>query len=174
MILDIIKLKVKVDLILLRQLRYLKGYLCKVYKRMMKMEKKKVFISGSRRFTSLPIEFEEVIVSLVKSGNYEFLVGDCSGTDLLVQQLLFGLHCKDVTVYCSGKVPRNFCGSVAWHMNCLGYSSNGMTARKFYELKDIQMSRDCDMGITLWDRVSRGTKRNIDRLYEMKKEVLIY
>ena len=63
MILDIIKLKVKVDLILLRQLRYLKGYLCKVYKRMMKMEKKKVFISGSRRFTSLPIEFEEVIVS---------------------------------------------------------------------------------------------------------------
>lgn len=150
MILDIIKLKVKVDLILLRQLRYLKGYLCKVYKRMMEMEK--VFISGSREFNHLPIDFREAIEWLVELGSYEFLVGDCAGTDLLVQQLLYGMHCKDVTVYCSGNYPRNFNGSVAWRINRLGFPKpevNDGDLVAYYALKDIRMSRDCDKALVL-------------------------
>lgn len=177
MILDTIRLKVKVDLILLRQLRYLKGYLCKVYKRMMKMEKKKVFISGSRSFTNLPKDFKESIEWLVELESYEFLVGDCAGTDLLVQQLLYSMHCKDVTVYCSGNYPRNFNGSVVWHRNCLGFpkpkvEDEGLV--EYYALKDIRMSRDCDKALVLWNGSSKATKNNIDRLKEMGKKVVLF
>ena len=135
---------------------------------------KKIFISGSRRYKCLSTEFKEVIVSLVKSENCEFLIGDCIGVDVLTQQLLYDLHYNNVTVYCSGKAPRNFVGGVEWHRKCLDYPFTNISPREFYELKDIQMSRDCDIGIVLWDRVSGGTKRNIDRLHKMKKEVLIY
>ena len=43
---------------------------------------KKVFISGSRGFTYLPINFKEAIEWLVELGSHEFLVGDCAGTDM--------------------------------------------------------------------------------------------
>lgn len=141
------------------------------------MEKKKVFISGSRSFTNLPKDFKESIEWLVELESYEFLVGDCAGTDLLVQQLLYSMHCKDVTVYCSGNYPRNFNGSVVWHRNCLGFpkpkvEDEGLV--EYYALKDIRMSRDCDKALVLWNGSSKATKNNIDRLKEMGKKVVLF
>lgn len=141
------------------------------------MKKKKVFISGSRGFTYLPKDFKEAIEWLVESESYEFLVGDCAGTDLLVQQLLYSMHCKDVTVYCSGNCPRNFNGSVVWHRNCLGFpkpkvEDGGLV--EYYALKDIRMSRDCDSALVLWNGSSKATKNNIDRLEEMGKKVVLF
>lgn len=144
---------------------------------MMKMEKEKVFISGSRGFTYLPKDFKESIEWLVELKSYEFLVGDCAGIDLLVQQLLYSMHCKDVTVYCSGNCPRNFNGSVAWRINRLGFPKpevNGGGLVAYYALKDIRMSRDCDKALVLWNGSSRATKNNIDRLKEMGKKVVLF
>lgn len=144
---------------------------------MMEMEKKKVFISGSREFNHIPIDFREAIKWLVELKSYEFLVGDCAGTDLLVQRLLYSMHCKDVTVYCSGNCPRNFSGSIVWHRNCLRHPKpevNGRNLVAYYALKDIQMSRDCDSALVLWNGSSKATKNNIDRLKEMGKKVVLF
>ena len=134
---------------------------------------KKVFISGSRSFKHLPHSFKEDIIRLAESKKCKFLVGDCDGVDSLVQKLLYDIHYKDVTVYASGRVPRNFYGSIYWEKKLLDYPKIH-DLRKYYEQKDIVMSTDCDTAIVLWDGNSRGTKNNIDRIRSMGKEVLIF
>ena len=99
---------------------------------------KKVFISGSRSFKHLPHSFKEDIIRLAESKKCKFLVGDCDGVDSLVQKLLYDIHYKDVTVYASGSVPRNFYGSIYWEKKLLCYPKIH-DLRKYYEQKDIVM-----------------------------------
>ena len=134
---------------------------------------KKVFISGSRSFKQLPHSFKEDIICLADSKKCKFLVGDCDGVDSLVQKLLYDIHYKDVTVYASGSVPRNFYGSIYWEKKLLYYPKI-YDLRKYYEQKDIAMSIDCNTAIVLWDGKSRATKNNIDRIKSMGKEVFIF
>ena len=107
---------------------------------------KKVFISGSRGFTYLPIDFKEAIEWLVELGSHEFLVGDCTGS------VVWHRNCLG---FPKPKVE-----------------DGGLV--EYYALKDIRMSRDCDKALVLWDGSSRATKNNIDRLKGMGKKVVVF
>ena len=76
-----------------------------------------------------------------------------------MQQLLSERGYRDVTVYCSGDVPRNNAGG--WPIVALKSDKRGY---EFYRQKDIAMTVDCDCGYMIWDGVSKGTLQNIEDL----------
>ena len=48
-----------------------------------------------------------------------------------------------------------------------------LTGREFQYVKDIEMCKDCDYGIALWDSKSTGTGENIKRLHALGKEMKV-
>jgi len=51
--------------------------------------------------------------------------------------------------------------------------AKGLTGREFQYVKDIEMCKDCDYGIALWDSKSAGTGENIKRLHAPGKEMKV-
>ena len=45
----------------------------------------------------------------------------------------------------------------------------GLTGSEFHYVKEIQMAKDCDQAIMIWDGKSKGTGENIRRIKELKK-----
>ena len=106
------------------------------------------------------------------SKNYTILVGDCKGVDSMVQSYLNSKNYSHVLVYCSGPTCRNLINP-NWTVNHIQVQP-GIKGRAFYEQKDIAMSNDADYGFAIWDGVSVGTRRNIDRMIASKKYVKIF
>ena len=129
----------------------------------------KVFISGSKTIETLPERVKEYIANLAGNGS-EFIVGDCAGADKAAQDFLSALNVKKVTVYCSGKRPRNNVGG--WEVVAL--SVKGLKGYEFYRAKDIKMAEDCDFALAVWDGESRGTKANIDEMKRLNKPVSVF
>ena len=129
----------------------------------------KVFISGSKTIETLPERVKEYIANLAGNGS-EFIVGDCDGADKAAQDFLSALNVKKVTVYCSGKRPRNNRGG--WEVVAL--SVKGLKGYEFYHAKDIKMAEDCDFALAVWDGESRGTKANIDEMKRLNKPVSVF
>lgn len=129
----------------------------------------KVFISGSKTINTLPERVKEYIVELAENGD-EFIVGDCNGVDKAAQDFLSALNVKKVTVYCSGKRPRNNVGG--WEVVALGVE--GLKGYEFYHAKDIKMAEDCGSALAVWDGKSKGTKNNIEELLRLKKFIKIF
>lgn len=132
---------------------------------------KKVFVSGSKSISALSIEFLEHLSLAIQEG-FEILVGDCYGVDAAVQKYLAGINYPNVTVYCSGEKPRNFFLEKGNIYSCIDLSKN-LTGRDFQYVKDIEMSKDCDYGIALWDSKSIGTGKNIKRLHALGKKIIV-
>ena len=118
----------------------------------------KVFIGGSKNQTKLT-ESMVMQIDAYTGGGHAVLIGDCYGIDLAVQQLLLERGYKNVTVYCSGDMPRNNAGG--WSIVTLKSDKRGY---EFYRQKDIAMTVDCDCGYMIWDGVSKGTLQNIEDL----------
>ena len=131
----------------------------------------KVFISGSKTISKLNDEFLKLLSEAVQASS-EILIGDCYGVDTLVQQYLADLHYKNVTIYCSGQKPRN-CIDQSWKIHSCSKQAMGLKGRQFHTVKDIEMSKDCDYGIALWDSKSVGTAENIKRLKNLGKNVFV-
>jgi hypothetical protein len=132
---------------------------------------KKVFVSGSKSISALSIEFLEHLSHAVQERS-EILVGDCYGVDAAVQKHLADINYPNVTVYCSAEKPRNFFLEKGDIHSCIELSK-GLTGRDFQYVKDIEMSKDCDYGIALWDSKSIGTSENIKRLRNLGKEMIV-
>ncbi len=130
----------------------------------------RVFIGGSKTISSLTAEFTAELDRIITDG-HEILIGDCYGTDLLVQKYLACRNYDKVTVYVSGdKVRHNAGGFPVRHITV----PNGCTGFEFRRLKDIAMAEDADYGLMLRDGKSRGTAANIADLRTMSKEVKVY
>jgi len=132
---------------------------------------KKVFVSGSKSISTLSIEFLEHL-SLAIQERAEILVGDCYGVDMAVQKYLADINYPNVTVYCSGEKPRNLFLEKGNIHSCIELSK-GLTGREFQYVKDIEMSKNCDYGIALWDLKSIGTGKNIKRLHLLGKKMIV-
>lgn len=119
----------------------------------------KIFISGSRTGTKFT-KYKELALWLKEKG-HTVLVGDCKGVDTKIQEL-----CKEYDIKCIvyhiGYKPRNNAG----------FDTIQVPGNKYAD-KDVQMSKDCNAGIAIWNGVSKGTKNNIDRLKSMGKSVII-
>lgn len=128
----------------------------------------KVFIGGSKNIAALPDCVLKQIDEYCKNG-YSFLIGDCYGVDLCVQKYLADGKEKNVTIFCSGEVPRNNVGN--W--NVIALRNKDRKGFEFYRLKDIQMSQNADCGYMIWDGISKGTKQNIEDLQAFNKPVKV-
>lgn len=132
---------------------------------------KKVFVSGSKSISTLSSEFLELLSEAVREGS-EILVGDCYGVDSAAQKYLASIGYPNVTVYCSGEEPRNYFLENGKIHSCAELAK-GLTGREFQYVKDIEMCKDCDYGIALWDSKSAGTGENIKRLHALGKEMKV-
>ncbi len=112
----------------------------------------KVFISGSRSIHFLPATALDAIDRIIAQ-NMAILVGDCKGTDTAVQRYLSAKHYSNVTVCHIGAAPRNNLG-----FNTIQVNGNYQTD------KDQFMGAAATYGLAIWDGISEGTRKNIDRV----------
>ena len=127
----------------------------------------KLFISGSKSISVLSDEVKAILDKYIALDT-EFLVGDCYGVDAAVQTYLDSKGYNNVTIYYSGEFPRNFFALCVKTCSC-AESAIGLTGSEFHYVKDIQMAKDCDQAIMIWDGKSKGTGENIRRIKELKK-----
>ena len=127
----------------------------------------KIFISGSKSISSLP-ELAKTFIDQFIENNDEILIGDCYGIDAVVQKYLESKGFSNVTIYCSGVIPRNNFTSSAKIRSC-AEATKGLSGNAFHYVKDIQMANDCDQALMIWDGESKGTAENIRRMKEMGK-----
>ena len=126
----------------------------------------KLFISGSKSISVLSDEARSQLDTYIATGA-EILVGDCYGVDAAVQMYLDKGY-RNATIYCSGETPRNNFAPSAKVRSC-AETAKGLTGSAFQYVKDIQMARDCDQALMVWDGKSKGTAENIRRMKEMGK-----
>ena len=69
-----------------------------------------------------------------------------------------------------GSRVRNNIGN--WQVQHIDPDPNA-TRRDYYVAKDIAMTEVSDVGLMLWDRVSRGTRANILRLISQGKKAIV-
>ena len=116
-----------------------------------------VFVCGSMSILKLSEEAKEVL-SAFNTEDTNFIVGDCSGEDYLIQQYLASID-ADVTVYFSGDKPRYKWDTTAKQLQVP--VPKYIKGRGFYTCKDEQMCEDATNLIAIWDGESMGTLRNL-------------
>jgi hypothetical protein len=131
----------------------------------------RVFISGSIKIKKLDENVLEKINDIVNRSEYQVIVGDANGVDSSIQQYLNRVQSKSVVVYCAGDKPRNNIGS--WDVKKIKVHARAGT-REFYTAKDIEMAKDCDYGLMVWDAKSTGTLNNAIELLKRKKMAWVY
>lgn len=124
----------------------------------------KVFLGGSKTAIMLPRELTWLIDSYCQQ-KASFLIGDCFGADLLMQEYLHALGYPDVTVFVSGDRVRHHSGTYPIRH----IPAEGRKGFDFYRQKDIAMIEECDCAVMLWDGNIRGTRCNIEDLERMGK-----
>lgn len=130
----------------------------------------KIFISGSRSIKTLDNEILKFLDDIMNR-NWEILIGDCYGVDSTVQSYLNLKNYTNVTVYHVGNFPRNNIGA----FNVKRVDSVGsLSPREYYTQKDVTMTADADVGIVIWDGMSKGSLANKTRLESLGKKVVVY
>lgn len=128
-----------------------------------------VFVGGSRRVTSLPVEAKTRIDNVLDKG-FAILVGDANGADKAVQTHLAESRYDRVTVYCSGNTSRNNVGQWKTHNVSAGERKKNY---QFYAAKDREMAQQAEFGLMIWDGKSPGTVLNILRLVRASKKAVL-
>ena len=128
-----------------------------------------VFVGGSRRITSLPVEVKTRIDNVVHNG-FSVLVGDANGADKAVQRHLAESQYEKVTVFCSGNASRNNVGH--WETHNVSAEERKRSFH-FYAAKDREMAKQADFGLMIWDGESPGTVLNILRLVQTSKMAVL-
>lgn len=129
----------------------------------------KVFISGSISIKKLPRYAIEKIDSIINK-NFTVLIGDAKGVDLMTQKYLAKKNYKNVIVYFAGNKIRNNYGN--WETKQILGNKNEK-GRELYTLKDIEMAKDTDFGLMIWDGKSKGTFNNISVMKEKNKRFFL-
>jgi len=130
----------------------------------------KVFIAGPREEKTLD---ENICVKLrsICDKKYDVLVGDAYGIDSLVQNYLNDIEYKNVKVFASKGLARNNYGN--WKIEKVNGEDN-LSGFEFYTQKDLEMTKQADIGFMIWNGKSRGTFNNIVNLLNLEKEVVLY
>jgi hypothetical protein len=128
-----------------------------------------VFLAGSLPIRVLSAEARVRLDNLMNLGVH-FVLGDAPGADTLLQKYLWSKRYPNVTVYVVGDRVRNNVGG--WQVVNVPPDPNA-SQRDYYVAKDIAMTEVSDVGLMLWDRVSRGTRNNILRMIGQGKKVVV-
>jgi hypothetical protein len=130
----------------------------------------KVFIAGPRALKSLSEPVKDRLGAIIKS-NITVLVGDANGVDKMIQQYLYSVNYRNVSVYASNGLARNNIGK--WDVRSVPVKE-GVSGFEFYAAKDRKMSDEADYGFMIWNGKSKGTLNNIINLSKQNKSVLVY
>ncbi|ETR70838.1 MAG: hypothetical protein OMM_02945 [Candidatus Magnetoglobus multicellularis str. Araruama] len=130
----------------------------------------KIFISGSIRIKNIDKKVEKRIDNIINS-NFPILLGDANGVDTSVQKFIKSKAYKNVIIYCSGEHVRNNIGR--WKVKKI-HTGHYKKTRLFYTAKDIQMAKECDYGLMVWDTTSTGTLNNVYELLRQGKKSLVF
>ena len=129
-----------------------------------------VFIAGSISISRLHEKVQERINNIVSS-NLNVVVGDADGADTSIQECLRAHNAHQVTVYCTGEAPRN---NVAdWPVHRVPSKARAGT-RSFFTAKDLEMAKNSDFGLMVWDCKSTGTLSNVIELLKKKKKSVVF
>src|SRR5206468_1875838 len=129
-----------------------------------------VFIAGSIAIKKLHPLFRERLVNIVQS-EFDIVLGDADGADSSIQQALFDLKAKRVTVYCAGPKPRNNIGG--WPVENITSDAEPGT-RAFFTAKDMRMASVADYGLMIWDTKSTGTLSNVLELLRLGRKSVVF
>ncbi|WP_409525070.1 helix-turn-helix domain-containing protein [Nitrincola sp. MINF-07-Sa-05] len=129
-----------------------------------------VFIAGSISISRLHQKVQERINKIVSS-DFNVVVGDADGADTSIQEYLRSYHANKVTVYCTGEAPRNNVGN--WPVHHVQSKARAGT-RSFFTAKDLEMARNSDFGLMIWDCKSTGTLSNVIELLKEKKKSVVF
>lgn len=131
---------------------------------------KKVFIGGSRKISKINNEIKKRIDNIIKQ-NFTILIGDANGVDKSVQKYLTLKEYNKVHVFCTGNKCRNNVGE--WDVK---YIETNLPRKgyEYYVLKDIEMAKEADYGLMIWDGKSRGTLNNVMNLIACNKKCLLF
>ncbi|PWF47835.1 hypothetical protein [Massilia glaciei] len=129
-----------------------------------------VFVAGSIAIKKLDPVAQVRLVNIIELGHH-VLVGDADGADTAIQQFLHESGARNVTVYCVGGRPRNNLGD--WPINSVAtYHKPG--SRAYFTAKDIEMAKDADVGLMIWDAKSTGTLSNVIELLTRKRNSTVF
>lgn len=129
-----------------------------------------VFIAGSISISRLHEKVQERINEIVSS-NLNVVVGDADGADTSIQECLRKYQADKVTVYCTGETPRN--NVAEWPMHRVN-SKAKVGTRAYFTAKDLEMARQSDYGLMIWDCKSTGTLSNVIELLKEKKKSFVF
>ncbi len=129
-----------------------------------------VFIAGSISISHLHEKVQERISNIVSS-DLNVVVGDADGADKSIQECLRSYRARKVTVYCTGEVPRNNVAN--WPVHHV-QSKARAKSRAFFTAKDIEMAKNSDFGLMVWDCKSTGTLSNVIELLKEKKKSVVF
>jgi hypothetical protein len=129
-----------------------------------------VFVAGSLSIKRLHPRFLECLDRIVISG-FDVVVGDADGADTSIQQALLDRNASSVTVYCSGKIPRNNLGN--WPVQRVA-TDREPGSRAFFTAKDLEMAKVADYGLMMWDAKSTGTLSNVIELLKRGRTTRVF
>ena len=129
----------------------------------------KIFISGSIGINKLPASVIKKIDSII-SKHFMILIGDAKGIDLTVQKYLLKKKYENVEVYYAGNNIRHNVGD--WKIKEV-LAKNNEKGRDLYTLKDIEMAKEADYGLMVWDGESKGTLNNILLMNKLNKKFFV-
>lgn len=129
-----------------------------------------VFIAGSISISRLHEKVADRISKIVSS-DFNVVVGDADGADTSIQECLQRYQAGKVTVYCTGDAPRN--NVAKWPVHSVVSKAKAGT-RTFFTAKDLEMARDSDYGLMVWDCKSTGTLSNVIELLREKKKSVVF
>ena len=150
---------------------------------------RKIFISGSISSKEIP----DVVIKSVDNSrerNYTILIGDATGIDKSIQDMLKADNYKNVEIYHVGPTPRNFADRAWINKRILVDTDNeklfkdGKYTREAQMMKDKAMVDDADFGLVIWRdtsknrfgnvHVSKGSLNNIYNLLMQEKYVGLF
>ncbi len=131
-----------------------------------------VFFSGSISIKSLPERIQISIDQIKEIGQYNILVGDASGFDILLQEYCRKINFSNVTVYSISAVPRNYIDG--FKLINVAVPDDIKGERKRQTLKDERMTLDSDISFVVWDEKSTGSYNNIVRALRNGKKVRVF
>lgn len=129
-----------------------------------------VFIAGSISISRLHEKVADRINKIVSS-DFNVVVGDADGADTSIQECLQRYQAGKVTVYCTGDSPRN--NVAEWPIHRVVSKAKAGT-RAYFTAKDLEMARDSDYGLMVWDCKSTGTLSNVIELLREKKKSVVF
>lgn len=129
-----------------------------------------VFIAGSISISHLHERVQERI-NKITSSEFSVVVGDADGADTSIQECLRANSARNVTVFCTGQRPRN--NVAGWPVHRVESKAKA-GSRAYFTAKDVEMARNSDYGLMIWDCKSTGTLSNVLELLSEKKKSLVF